>query len=214
LNLPAERHSHGIRRLAAIEATRGSFHAAAEAIERTTGQRVGKRQVEALAGRAAADVEDFYDRAGRQVAADTDVLVLSVDGKGIVMRPDSLRPATAKAAAEGVTKLHTRLSKGEKRNRKRLAEVGAVYDTTPVPRAAEQVLACDPTYDPPPVPKARAKRVTASVVHDAATVVGRVFDEADRRDPPFTGAPGWPSSTGITIKSSASAPKRPHGAWS
>lgn len=37
------------------------------------------------------------------------------------MRPNALRPATAKAAATTNPKLATRLSKGEKRNRKRMA---------------------------------------------------------------------------------------------
>ncbi len=37
------------------------------------------------------------------------------------MRPDALRPATAKAAAAATNKLTCRLSKGEKCNRKRLA---------------------------------------------------------------------------------------------
>ena len=46
LNLPAERHSHGLRRLAAVESTRGSFEEAAGAVARATGSRVGKRQVE------------------------------------------------------------------------------------------------------------------------------------------------------------------------
>ncbi len=59
LNLPAERHSHGLRRLAAIEASRGSFEEAADAVKRATGQHIAKRQVEALAARAAADVEDL-----------------------------------------------------------------------------------------------------------------------------------------------------------
>ena len=51
------------------------------------------------------------------------MLVISADGKGIVdpTRPDALRPATAKAAATATGKLQSRLSKGEKRNRKRLA---------------------------------------------------------------------------------------------
>lgn len=37
LNLPVEKHSHGLRRLAAIEAARGSFDGAVEAIGRVTG---------------------------------------------------------------------------------------------------------------------------------------------------------------------------------
>jgi hypothetical protein len=183
LNLPVERHSHGMRRLAAIESARGSFDSAAEAIERATGSAIGKRQVEGLARRAASDVEDFYEAAKAPATADGDVVVLSVDAKGIVMRPEALRPATAKAAAEATNKLSARLSKGEKANRKRLAEVGAVYDVTPVPRSAEDVLVTKDADAPPPAPTAAHKWVTASVAQDAAEVVGRVFDEAERRDP-------------------------------
>ncbi|MEU9128800.1 hypothetical protein AB0D08_11910 [Kitasatospora sp. NPDC048540] len=99
LSLLAGRHSHGLRRLAAVEAVRGSFDAASAAITRRCGKVAGKRQVEQLVAAAATDVEAFY-RARVPVPATAEVLlVLSVDGKGIVMRPDALRPATAKAAA-------------------------------------------------------------------------------------------------------------------
>jgi hypothetical protein len=97
LNLPAEKHSHGLRRLAAVEATRGSFAQAVAAIARATGVSVGKRQVEALTVRAAADVEAFYaqrrpDPVGRGL-----MLGMSADAKGVVMRTEALREATAKA---------------------------------------------------------------------------------------------------------------------
>jgi hypothetical protein len=210
LNLPEERHSHGLRRLAAVESTRGSYEGAAEAIERATGVAVAKRQVEELTARAAADVDDFYDTSAPEPGGSDDVLVLSVDGKGIVMRPNSLRSATEQAAAAATTKLETRLSKGEKRNRKRLAEVGAVYDLAPLPRSPADVLASNHGDDPPDAPKAKAKWVTASVVEDAAEVVGRVFDEAERRDP-ATGADGWPWWTATAIRSTASRPRPPSG---
>ena len=185
LNLPAERHSHGLRRLAAVEASRGSFDEAAGAIGRRTGTPIGKRQVESLTARAAVDVADFYASRRPPPGCDTDLLVISADGKGIVMRPDALRPATAAKAAAASTKLTTRLSKGEKRNRKRLAEVGAVYDLTPSPRTAAEVMAPREAGQPQPtaVNKARNKWVTASVVDDAAEVLHGVFDEAERRDP-------------------------------
>jgi hypothetical protein len=183
LNLPQERHSHGLRRLAAIESARGSFEAAGDAIERATGQHVGKRQVEQLAARAAVDVDAFYAASTPQPAAPDDVLVISADGKGIIMRPDDLRPVTAKAAAAAAPKLEKRRSKGERRYRKRFAEVGAVYDITPVPRGPADVLASHHGGPAPPAPTARSKWVTASVVDDAAVVVGQVFDEAERRDP-------------------------------
>jgi hypothetical protein len=184
LNLPHERHSHGLRRLAAVEGSRGSFDDATEAIRRATGQGVGKRQVEALASRAAADIEDFYltrQPAPRQAG---DVLVISADGNGIVMRPEALRPQTARKAKAAIHKLTTRLSKGEKRNRKRLAEVGAVYDITPAARSAADVLGRPNTDQPPaPAPVAKNKWLTASVVEDATQVLTTVFDEAERRDP-------------------------------
>ena len=60
LNLPLERASFGLRRLAAIEAVRGSFDDAKSAIERITGTRIGKRQIEQLAEHAACDIEAYY----------------------------------------------------------------------------------------------------------------------------------------------------------
>jgi hypothetical protein len=173
LNLPTEKHSHGLRRLAAIEASRGSFDDAVAAIERSTGQQLGKRQVEDLTARAAVDFDTFYTTRRPPQGLASDVLVLSCDGKGVVMRPDALRAATRRAATRTTTKLATRLSKGEKRNRKRIAEVGAVYDATPVPRTPVDIL---PTTDAErraatPGPRARDKWLTASVVDDAATVV-------------------------------------------
>lgn len=87
LNLPVERHSHGLRRLAAIEASRGSYDDTVEAIGRASGQQLGKRQTEQLAARAAADFDAFYAQRKPPVTDSDDVLVLSCDGKGIIMVP-------------------------------------------------------------------------------------------------------------------------------
>jgi len=183
LNLPVEVYSHGLRELSAIESARGSFEEATEAIRRATGVSCGKRQVEQLSVRAAVDFEAFYEHRSRVETDDNDILVLSADGKGIVMRPGALRPATAKAASSSTAKLETRLSKGEKRNRKRMAEVGAVYDVTPVPRTPTDIIGHNDDTVTAAAPKAANKWLTASVVDDAATVISSIFDEAQRRDP-------------------------------
>ncbi|CAN5115966.1 hypothetical protein BH20ACT16_BH20ACT16_05120 [soil metagenome] len=185
LNLPRERHSHGLRRLAAIEASRGSYDEAAAAITRATGVRPAKRQLEQLALRAATDFAGFQAARERAPAEPGDVLVLSCDGKGVVMRPDALRAPTRTRAACATTKLKTRLSKGEKRNRKRIAEVGAVYDIEPAARTPADVMPAgdDERAQAKEGPRATHKWLTASVVADAATVVADIFDEADRRDP-------------------------------
>ncbi len=183
LNLPEELHSHGLRALSAIEASRGSFEEAADAVERATGVRCGKRQVELLAQRAAVDFEAFYERKARTAAAGSDVLVLSADGKGIVMRPEALRAATAKAATRSNKKLKTRLSKGEKTNRKRMAEVAAVYDVAAVVRVPTDIIGARHDTARAEAPKATNKWLSASVVDDAAGVISAMFDEATRRDP-------------------------------
>ena len=183
LNLPAGRHSHGLAELCAIEAARGSYEEAQAAIERSRGVGLAKRQVEALTRHGASDVETFYANARREPAKKTDALVVSVDGKGIVMRPDALRPATKKAAAAGAHKLKTRLSKGEKKDRKRMAELAVVYDCTPVPRQPTDILARAEDGPKPEAPVAANKWCTASIVADAKEVIKAAFDEAERRDP-------------------------------
>ncbi len=189
LNLPEEKHSHGLRRLAAIECARGSHEDAAAAITRATGVAIGKRQVEELARRAAADIGGFYADRRPGPCGDGVTLVLQADGKGIVMLPGALRPATAKAAAAGKNKLATRLSPGEKRGRKRMAEIAAVYDCTPVPRTPADIITppgTDNKKNKEPGPKAAGKWLTASVTDDIAAVISDAFDEAERRDPQHT----------------------------
>lgn len=181
-SLPEQSYSHGLRRLVAVESVRGSFEDAQAAVERCTGVRLGKRQVEQLATAAAVDIGAFYAARRAPEAAPDRVLVLTCDGKGVTMRPDALRPATAKAAAESGHKLATRLSGGEKTNRKRMAELACVYDIEPLGRTPTQVMAGNDDVRATR-PGARGKWLTASIVDDAAEVIGTAFTEAHRRDP-------------------------------
>jgi hypothetical protein len=190
LNLPEGKHSDGLAKLAVIESVRGSFDTTIQAITRATGVVLGKPQLLALVRHAATDVPDFYTSRRPGSSPDTDVLVMTNDGKGIRMRPDGLREITRKAAATTTNKLTTRLSPGEKSGRKRMAELGAVYDITPAPRTATDVIRppTTTTGTPPPGkpgrrPRARGKWLTASVTDDIPTVVAATFAEATRRDP-------------------------------
>lgn len=193
LNLPEEKHSHGLRKLTAIEAVRGSHEDAAAAITRATGMKIGKRQAEELVLRAARDVDGFCEDRRPAPAPDEHALVLTFDGKGIVMRPDALRPATAKAAAAARNKLATRLSPGEKNGRKRMAELACVYDAVPVPRTPGDVISApaqkrrkkkaQDRKGKRREPQAKGKWLTASVTDDIPAVIGAAFREAERRDP-------------------------------
>ncbi|MBN1611301.1 MAG: hypothetical protein JW940_32005 [Polyangiaceae bacterium] len=111
--------------------------------------------------------------------------MLTFDGAGIIMRKEDLRPATQQAAAKSKPKLETRLSSGEKRNRKRMAEVAAIYSVAPFPRTPMDVVhGLRPVRD---VAKRRPrpvnKQVSASVELGAEQVIREKFEEGLRRDP-------------------------------
>ena len=128
LNLATDKYSDGIRRRVAEEASKVSFAETSETIVQTTGGEIGKRQCEEVTVKVSQDFEDFYaQRAQQGVESSTDLLVLTTDGQGIVMHGQDLREATAKAAQKASQGRSTRLSPGQKRQRKRMATVASVY---------------------------------------------------------------------------------------
>jgi hypothetical protein len=118
--------------------------------------KIGKRQVEQLAMRAAADVEAFYAQAVPGPAPAEQVLMIQADGKGIVMRPDGFRPTRTAKAAAAKRKVAARLSPGEKNGRKRMAEFAAVTDVIPAPRTPSDIIAAPGAARADP-PKAQGK---------------------------------------------------------
>jgi hypothetical protein len=185
LNLPARKYSLGVERRSTLEALKSSFTEAIRTVQGYTGACVPRRQLEEIVVRGAVDFDAFYER--QQVVPPKQtgpLLVLSADGKGIVMRKEDLREATRKAAEQQEHKLTTRLSKGEKKNRKRMAEVAAVYTIQPhLRKPADIISKLRPVGSKRVAPKPENKRVWASVEKDAQDVIEEVFQEALRRDP-------------------------------
>lgn len=190
LNLPQERYSHGLRRLMAKESGQGSYAEAIEAVESYSGGHIPKRQAEELVIRAAVDFDEFYAQAileesdNLEIRRAASLLILTVDQKGIVMRPEDLRPATQKAALKSRHKLAHRLSPGEKRNRKRMASVASVYSIAPDYRTSCMVAENSYPQDrDQKKPKPVGKRVWASIEKSLETVVKEVFEEGLYQDP-------------------------------
>ncbi|MFE3546673.1 ISKra4 family transposase [Nocardia sp. NPDC059177] len=198
-NTPTGTHSHGLRRLIATETPRGSFESAQAGVKRATGVRVGKRQIADITVAAAIDIPAFYTGRHHDPTSDPDkLLILTSDGKGVVMRPEALRPATAKAAAASGPRLSKRTSPGEKTGRKRMAELACVYDLEPRPRTPADISTSTSTSTSTSSssrgevratdgeskhPRAAHKWMTASITANIPAVIATMFDEAERRDP-------------------------------
>ncbi|MGW0537857.1 ISKra4 family transposase [Streptomyces sp. NPDC003032] len=188
LSLPAGRHSRELARLAVLEAVRGSFDQAGAAIEERCGRVLGKRRLEELVVAAAVDIAAYYTAKIPTPCTREMPLVIQVDGKGVVMRPEALREATRRAAAKsaaGGRRGH--LAPGEKPNRKRMATVACVFDTVPAPIRPHDIIhppgGRSPTRSPRPGPKAERKWCTASVIRRPDQVIADAFSQAASRDP-------------------------------
>src|SRR6266849_4523578 len=178
-----------VRRLAVREAVRGSYDTAKAAVDRRCGKVAGKRQLEELVRSAACDIDAFYARRTPMPCTAEVLLVLSADGKGIVMRPEGLRPATRRAAEgkrRGRGVFRTRLASGEKPCRKRMATLACVYCAAPAVRRPHDVIAVpggrSGQREVRRGPHATAKWLTGSVARGADEVIAAAFDQAEARD--------------------------------
>ena len=186
LNLPPNVYSIGLQRVVGIEAAKSSFDSVSNSVSEYTGGHIPKRQIERIAARCSQDFDDFYSVKECSNTADLDdPLILTIDGKGIVVRTQDLREVTQKAAQSNEQKLKHRRSKGEKPNRKRIATVAAVYTQERFERIPEEILGIDEEDDAPKwqLPRPKDKRVFASIEKTSLQAMDEVFREALRRDP-------------------------------
>ena len=101
------------------------------------------------------------------------------------MRHESLREATRKAAEKEQHKLQNRLTAGEKKDRKRMAQVASVYTIAPHVRTAEEIAGLTPVLvgQKKQRPRPEDKRVWASVEREPEQVIFEIFQEGQARDP-------------------------------
>ena len=199
----AHSYSAGVVRRVAKAAGVAPFGQAAAQVSEAGAITIGKRQAEDLAIGAAIDFEAFY--AARRPApspAGTGLLI-SADGSAFSVRPEALRPATAKAArarqraaaASGWPDDPADLRKSKKRS----AELVCIADIPPAPRTPSDIITA--LFEVPRTtgsgsgredgdaprarhgPKALGKTVLASAREPIPVVVGEAFAEAHRRDP-------------------------------
>ncbi len=192
LNLPDELYSLEVRQRVAFEAQRSSWDDTVETITRQSGAHVPKRQAQELAGRAAQDLEAFYQqdlKPNNDVLSPTALEVASCDGKGVTMLERSLRESTLKAAQQAKqdgTRGDPMAPKKLRKHDKRMAIVTANWEQERQVRTAEQVLSNldrKPDTNKPRGPRPQDKRVNASIQKSQAHGICEMFDEIQRRNP-------------------------------
>lgn len=185
LNLPiSSSFSYGLQRFIARRIATTAFSEALNLTQEISGVTVGKRQAIRMVEECSVDFDAYYTHKMAKKSRKTTILVLTTDGKGIVMRHDALREETQRRATDAKQKMKTRLSRGEKSNRKRMAQVASIYlieQFTRVPQDVIEELRRQKADLRRPRPI--EKRVWASVEKDSDDVIRAMFSEANKRDP-------------------------------
>src|ERR1022692_4001130 len=156
LTLPARSFSYELQRRLVKAAVQNPFLDSVQTIADLTGVSVSKGSLEQILPDAAQDFDAFYRQRSPDPATGS-ILVAAVDCKGIPMvKPPGTQPTS-------------RLTKGQKANKKRMATVATVFTRAPWVRTPQQVAESlfrisRPTPDDVPAPpRPENKRVWASL---------------------------------------------------
>jgi hypothetical protein len=176
LTLPARSFSYELQRRLVKAAVQNPFLDSVQTIADLTGVSVSKGSLEQILPDAAQDFDAFYRQRSPEPTTSS-ILVAAVDCKGIPMvKPPGAQPAS-------------RLTKGQKANKKRMATVATVFTRAPWVRTPQQVVESlfrisRPTpEDAPTPPRPESKRVWASLLKGKDAVIQEVAEEMGRRDP-------------------------------
>lgn len=180
LQLPERVYSYEIQRRLVKAAVQGPFDEAIGLLADLNGIEVPKRSAEQIVRDASVDFEAFYEqRHGWAGAREGMILVAAIDCKGIPMVKGELAEKSV------------RLRKGQKRQKKRMATVGAVFFQTPEPRTPQEVVQSLFAPAEPALKIARGqersrphdKRIWASLAAGKTAFITGVRGEMLRRNP-------------------------------
>src|SRR3990167_1384250 len=182
LNLPEVKYSYGLQRLVCSEAGLRSFDEALEQMEEVVAGHVPKRQAEQILQHASVDFDPYYAQT-RAPMEEGEILVLSFDGKGVVMRPQDLKIPHSKRVKKGSRKSRRPFAKVT-RDRKRMATVCAVYSIDRFARTPGMVAkSLYPSNKKEIRPKPIGKQLWASLEKSVQEMVEHAFAQASQRDP-------------------------------
>lgn len=181
LELSGRSFSYPVQKMVCFEAIKGPFEEVTKTIDEYTKAHVSKQQVQQIVEKVAVDFDEFYKTSNdHKEATIAEIIVASADCKGIVMRKEDLRETTRERAQS--QKFDKRLSKGEKRNRKRMSTVASVYYIDPHKRDVKDVMdEYNRKLSNAKRPYPKQKRVWASVEKDSECIFEELSEEVASR---------------------------------
>jgi hypothetical protein len=180
LQLPRRCFSYPLQERLVRSAVQGPFDEAVADLERDTAVKLSKRSAEQVVAEAAVDFQDFYRQQPGDAKQTGEVVVTGIDCKGVPM----VRPQQ--------TLRKTRLKRGDKKHKKRLATVASVRTQPRRVRTPEEVTdSLFRTAAKPKQPRVRKrppgpvehKRVWADLLASKDEVIAEVAAEVKRADP-------------------------------
>jgi hypothetical protein len=183
LEMPGKLYSYPLQERVCREAVRSSYDEIDETLGKYTGAHVPKRQCLDIVLKSSEDFEAFYEQKSPVPLLDDAILVVTADGKGVVMREKDLRDETRSRSQS--QKKSKRLSKGEKKNRKREALVASVYTIKPRIRSIADVMGEVNREEDVPADRGKPeeKRVWASLEKEKDAVFYEMLEEGLKREP-------------------------------
>jgi len=151
LGLPAGEQSYVLEDWLLRVCVKESYRESVDSLRDLLGVKTSVRAAEVMARNVAEHTEGFREtRVAPDPSTEEELIVLAADGKGVPMRrplEERLKKhrATVSAAENTLAKSPAepkakRLKRGEKRTRKQMAYVGAVYSIAPFVRTADEVV--------------------------------------------------------------------------
>jgi len=120
LNLPSRKFTYLLEKFCMMGAIKDSYEEARDYIRNIFGLDLPVSSMQKIAGKSSKYFEDYYNEKAFEAPQKDDLLVVSLDGKGIPIRK------------EGKTEKKKRKGRGEKDGRKQMALVGTVYTVKPI----------------------------------------------------------------------------------
>ena len=190
LNLPPINISYTLQKHLILEVVNTSFNEALETLTRWTGISITKEHAQQIVREAAQDFTSFYAARSARERPHTQplpLLILTTDGKGVLVKTDDLRKATRqKRLAQSNEPPGDPLDSTTRMYTRRMATVASVYEIARFPRTADDIVGRFFDQDSRTAesrPHPQAKRLWASVTHSSEAVIRAVFEDALRRDP-------------------------------